>query len=68
MSLFQDKDVKKAIRASVSSAEVEVKEISSKDAVSKALSAPYVALKKTARMAAALLRSLNQPIQRKDMA
>eukprot|EP00957_Ditylum_brightwellii_P127072 9687968-Ditylum_brightwellii.AAC.1 len=40
VSLFQDKDAKKVIRASVSSAEV-VKESSSKEAVSKALSAPY---------------------------
>eukprot|EP00957_Ditylum_brightwellii_P015889 1196907-Ditylum_brightwellii.AAC.1 len=68
MSLFQDKDVKKAIRASVSSVGVEVKESSSKDAVSKALSTPYVAPKKTTSMAAALLRSLNQPTPKKDLA
>ena len=68
MSLFKDEDVKKAIRASVSSVEVEVKESSSKDAVSKALSAPYVAPKKTANLAASLLRQLSQPIPRKDLA
>jgi hypothetical protein len=67
MSLFQDKDVKKAIRASVSSAEVVI-EPSSKEAVSKALSAPYVAPKKTAKLAASLLRQLSQPIPRKDLA
>eukprot|EP00957_Ditylum_brightwellii_P192598 14663749-Ditylum_brightwellii.AAC.1 len=66
MSLFQNEDVKKAIRASVSLVKVEVKESSSKDAVSKALSTPYVAPKKTASVAAALLRSLNQPIPKKD--
>ena len=67
MSLFQDKDVKKAIRASVSSVEV-VKESSSKEAVSKALSAPYVAPKKTANLAVSLLRQLSQPIPKKDLA
>eukprot|EP00957_Ditylum_brightwellii_P089627 6825993-Ditylum_brightwellii.AAC.1 len=67
MSLFQDKDVKKAIRASVSSVEV-VKESSSKEAVSKALSAPYVAPKKTANLAASLLRQHSQPILKKDLA
>ena len=69
MSLFQDKDVKKAkaIRASVSSVEV-VKEPSSKEAVSKALSAPYVAPKKTANLAASLLCQLSKPIPRKDLA
>eukprot|EP00957_Ditylum_brightwellii_P035161 2665939-Ditylum_brightwellii.AAC.1 len=46
MSLFQDKDVKKAIRASVFSVEV-VKESSSKEEVSNALSASYVAPKKS---------------------
>eukprot|EP00957_Ditylum_brightwellii_P129327 9865881-Ditylum_brightwellii.AAC.1 len=68
MSLFQDEDVKKAIRASLSLVEVNVKESSSKDAVSKALSVPYVAPKKTVSMAAALLRSLNQPIPKKNIA
>eukprot|EP00957_Ditylum_brightwellii_P194261 14795193-Ditylum_brightwellii.AAC.1 len=68
MSLFQDKDVKKAIRASVSSFEVEVKESTSKDVVFKALSVPYSVPKKTASMTAALLRSLGQPIPKKDMA
>eukprot|EP00957_Ditylum_brightwellii_P196535 14974508-Ditylum_brightwellii.AAC.1 len=46
MSLFEDEDVKNAIRASVSSVEVAVKALPLKDAVSQALSAPYVALKK----------------------
>eukprot|EP00957_Ditylum_brightwellii_P151642 11547984-Ditylum_brightwellii.AAC.1 len=68
MSLFQNKDVKKAIRTSVSSVEVEVKESSSKEAVSKALSVPYVAPMKTASMTAALLRSLKQPTQQNDLA
>ena len=67
MSLFQDEDVKKAIRASVSSAEVVI-EPSSKEAVSKALSAPYEAPKKTANLAATILRNLGQPIPRKDLA
>eukprot|EP00957_Ditylum_brightwellii_P048829 3704632-Ditylum_brightwellii.AAC.1 len=68
MSLFQNKDVKKAIMASVFSVDVEVKESLSKEAVSKALSAPYVAPKKAASMAAALLRQLSQPITKKDIA
>eukprot|EP00957_Ditylum_brightwellii_P045747 3470761-Ditylum_brightwellii.AAC.1 len=41
MSLFDDEDVKKAIRASVSSVEVNVKALPPKDAASQALSAPY---------------------------
>eukprot|EP00957_Ditylum_brightwellii_P014710 1109350-Ditylum_brightwellii.AAC.1 len=41
MSLFNDEDVKKAIRASVSSVEVDVKALPPKDAVSQALSMPY---------------------------
>eukprot|EP00957_Ditylum_brightwellii_P035423 2685952-Ditylum_brightwellii.AAC.1 len=66
MSLFQDKDVKKAIRASVSSIEVEVKVSPPKNRVSQALSAPYVAPKKTANnFTATLLCSRNQPIPRK---
>ena len=68
MSLFQDKDVKKAIRASVSSVEVEVKESPSKDAVSKARSVPYVAPKKSVNLAAAIMRSLSQPIPNRDIA
>eukprot|EP00957_Ditylum_brightwellii_P093816 7144127-Ditylum_brightwellii.AAC.1 len=43
MSLFEDKDVKKAIRASASSVEIAVKVLLSKDAVSQALSTLYVA-------------------------
>eukprot|EP00957_Ditylum_brightwellii_P163379 12439520-Ditylum_brightwellii.AAC.1 len=68
MSLFQDEDVKKAMRASVSSVEVEVKESLSKEAVSSALSAPYLASKKTVSMTEALLRSLKQPILKNDLA
>eukprot|EP00957_Ditylum_brightwellii_P157732 12005755-Ditylum_brightwellii.AAC.1 len=65
MPLFKDEDVKKAIRASVSLAEVEVKESPPKDAVSQALSALYVASKKSVNLAASLLRSLNSPIHRR---
>eukprot|EP00957_Ditylum_brightwellii_P113367 8644321-Ditylum_brightwellii.AAC.1 len=66
MSLFKDKDVKKTIRDSVSLVEVAVKVSPPKVAVSQVLSAPYVALKKSAvNLAATLLRSLNQPISRK---
>eukprot|EP00957_Ditylum_brightwellii_P089016 6778837-Ditylum_brightwellii.AAC.1 len=43
MFLFKGEDVKKAIRASVSSVKVAVKVLPPKDAVSQALSAPYVA-------------------------
>eukprot|EP00957_Ditylum_brightwellii_P061782 4688637-Ditylum_brightwellii.AAC.1 len=68
MSLFQDEDVKKAIRASVSSVEVEVKESPSKDAVSKALSTPYAAQKKSVNLAAAIMCYLNQPIPKRDIA
>eukprot|EP00957_Ditylum_brightwellii_P071031 5397752-Ditylum_brightwellii.AAC.1 len=66
MSLFEDKDVKKAIRASVSSIEVAVKELPPKIAVSQALSVPYVAPKKPVNLAVAIMCSLNLPIQRKD--
>eukprot|EP00957_Ditylum_brightwellii_P201173 15324392-Ditylum_brightwellii.AAC.1 len=59
MSLFEDEDVKKAIRASVSSVEVTVKVLPLKDAVSKALSVPYVAPKKLINLVAALMCSLN---------
>eukprot|EP00957_Ditylum_brightwellii_P069692 5292652-Ditylum_brightwellii.AAC.1 len=59
MSLFEGKDVKKAIRASVSSVEVAVKVLPPKDAVSQALSTPYVAPKKSVNLAAAIMRSLN---------
>eukprot|EP00957_Ditylum_brightwellii_P110927 8460511-Ditylum_brightwellii.AAC.1 len=64
MSLFNDKGIKKAIRASVSSVEVDVKVSQPKDAVSQALSMPCVAPKKTANLAAIILRSLNSPIPR----
>eukprot|EP00957_Ditylum_brightwellii_P025045 1894948-Ditylum_brightwellii.AAC.1 len=68
MSLFKDEDVKKAIRASVSSVEVDVKVSPPKDAVSQALSATYVAPKKTASLAATLLCSLNLPIPKRHIA
>eukprot|EP00957_Ditylum_brightwellii_P079213 6024584-Ditylum_brightwellii.AAC.1 len=41
MSLFKDEDVKKAIRAPVSSIEVAVKVLPPNDIVTQALSAPY---------------------------
>eukprot|EP00957_Ditylum_brightwellii_P065613 4976278-Ditylum_brightwellii.AAC.1 len=65
ISLFKDEDVKKTIRAYVSSVEVAVKVSLPKDIVTQALSAPYVALKKPVNMAAALLCSLNLPVPRK---
>eukprot|EP00957_Ditylum_brightwellii_P121548 9270293-Ditylum_brightwellii.AAC.1 len=65
MSLFKDEDVKKAIRASVSSAEVAVKVLQPKNAVSQALSTPHVAHKKPINLVAALMRSLNLPVPRK---
>eukprot|EP00957_Ditylum_brightwellii_P087375 6650857-Ditylum_brightwellii.AAC.1 len=68
MSLFEDEDVKKAIRASVSSVEVEVKVLPPKSAVSEALSAPYVAPKKPINLIAALMHSLNLPVPRKGKA
>eukprot|EP00957_Ditylum_brightwellii_P170974 13014935-Ditylum_brightwellii.AAC.1 len=64
-SLFKDEDVKKAIRSSVSVAEVAVKELPPNNKVTQALSMPYVAPKKPVKMAAALLRSLNLPIKKK---
>eukprot|EP00957_Ditylum_brightwellii_P136935 10443018-Ditylum_brightwellii.AAC.1 len=65
MSLFDDEDVKKAIKASVSSVEVAVKVSPSKNAGSQALSTPYVAPKKTANLVTSLLCSLNLPIPRR---
>eukprot|EP00957_Ditylum_brightwellii_P162746 12393332-Ditylum_brightwellii.AAC.1 len=65
MYLFKDENAKKAIRVSVSSVEVAVKVLTPKDAVSQALSVPYVAPKKPVNLAAALLRSLNLPVPRK---
>eukprot|EP00957_Ditylum_brightwellii_P125007 9529295-Ditylum_brightwellii.AAC.1 len=65
MSLFEDKDVKKATRASVSSVEVVVKVLMPKDAVSQALSAPYVAPKNSTNLVAALMCSLSLPVPRK---
>eukprot|EP00957_Ditylum_brightwellii_P069354 5265059-Ditylum_brightwellii.AAC.1 len=64
MSLFEDEDVKKAIKASVSSVEVAVKVSSPKEAVSQALSAPYATPKKLVNLAAAIMRSLNLPVPR----
>eukprot|EP00957_Ditylum_brightwellii_P140777 10723938-Ditylum_brightwellii.AAC.1 len=54
MSLFADEDVQKAIRASVSAVEMELKVLPLKDIVTQALNTPYVALKKPVNMAAAL--------------
>eukprot|EP00957_Ditylum_brightwellii_P096440 7345438-Ditylum_brightwellii.AAC.1 len=65
MSLFEDEDVKKAIRASVSSVEVVVKVLPPKEPVSQALSAPYVAPKKSVNLAVAIMHSLNLPVPRK---
>eukprot|EP00957_Ditylum_brightwellii_P103184 7864196-Ditylum_brightwellii.AAC.1 len=65
MSLFEDENVKKAIRAFVSLVEVAVKVLLPKDAVTQAPSAPYVAPKKPVNMAAALLCSLNSPVPKK---
>eukprot|EP00957_Ditylum_brightwellii_P165988 12637548-Ditylum_brightwellii.AAC.1 len=65
MSLFKDEDMKKAIRASVSSVEVTVKVCPPKDAVSQALSTPYVTPKKPINLAAAIMHSLSLPVPRK---
>eukprot|EP00957_Ditylum_brightwellii_P065172 4943113-Ditylum_brightwellii.AAC.1 len=53
MFIIEDEDVKKAIRASVSSVEVTIKVLPPKDAVTQALSAPCVAPKKPVNMTAA---------------
>eukprot|EP00957_Ditylum_brightwellii_P005814 442646-Ditylum_brightwellii.AAC.1 len=68
VSLFKDKDVKKAIRVSVSSIEVAVKVLLPTETVSRALSTPYVAPKNPINLAAALMRSLNLPVPRKGEA
>eukprot|EP00957_Ditylum_brightwellii_P008175 619100-Ditylum_brightwellii.AAC.1 len=65
MSLFNEKGMKKAIRASVSSNKVAVKVLLPKEAVSQALRAPYVALKKLVNLAAAIMCSLSLLVQRK---
>eukprot|EP00957_Ditylum_brightwellii_P114274 8712924-Ditylum_brightwellii.AAC.1 len=65
MSLFEDEDIKRAIRASVSASEVIEIVLPAKDSVTQALSTTYVAPKKPVNMAAALLCSLNLPIPRK---
>eukprot|EP00957_Ditylum_brightwellii_P096528 7351089-Ditylum_brightwellii.AAC.1 len=62
MFLFEDEDAKKAIRTSVSSIEVTVKVLPSKEVVSQALSTPYVAPKNPINLAAALICSLNSPV------
>eukprot|EP00957_Ditylum_brightwellii_P027187 2054726-Ditylum_brightwellii.AAC.1 len=61
MPLFEDEGVKKAIRASVSVAEVIEIVSSAKDKVTQSFSTPYVAQKWQVIMAAALLCSLNLP-------
>eukprot|EP00957_Ditylum_brightwellii_P118333 9025164-Ditylum_brightwellii.AAC.1 len=60
LSPFEDEDVKKAIRASVSAAEVIEIGLPAKDMVNQALSAPYVAQQRQVNMAAALLHSLKE--------
>eukprot|EP00957_Ditylum_brightwellii_P071236 5415135-Ditylum_brightwellii.AAC.1 len=65
MSLFKDKDMKKAIRTSVSSVEVAVKVLPPKEAVSQALIAPYMAPKKSVNLASAITHSMNLPVPRK---
>eukprot|EP00957_Ditylum_brightwellii_P151945 11570586-Ditylum_brightwellii.AAC.1 len=55
MSLFEDEDIKKAIRASVSAAEEIEIVLPAKDKVTQALSVLYVAPKKPVNMAAAFL-------------
>eukprot|EP00957_Ditylum_brightwellii_P207397 15352823-Ditylum_brightwellii.AAC.1 len=65
MCLFEDKDVKKAIRASVASVEVAVKVSPPKEAVSQALSAPYVEPKKSVNLTVANMHSLDLPVPRK---
>eukprot|EP00957_Ditylum_brightwellii_P146335 11142486-Ditylum_brightwellii.AAC.1 len=65
MSLFEYKDVKKAIRASVPLVEVAVKVLPPKEAVSQALNVPYVAPKRTINLVAAIMHSLSLPVPRK---
>eukprot|EP00957_Ditylum_brightwellii_P202447 15330217-Ditylum_brightwellii.AAC.1 len=65
MSLFKDWDVKKVIRACISSVEVAVKVSPPKDRESHALSAPYMALKKSVNLAATIMCSLNSHIPRR---
>eukprot|EP00957_Ditylum_brightwellii_P181301 13811233-Ditylum_brightwellii.AAC.1 len=67
MSLFKDKDVKKAIRTSVSSIEVTVKVLPAKDIVTQALSMPYVAPKKPINLKAGLMCSLILPVPKKNV-
>eukprot|EP00957_Ditylum_brightwellii_P020264 1529259-Ditylum_brightwellii.AAC.1 len=62
MFLFKDEDVKRAIRASVSSVEVAVKVSLPKDVVSQTLSAPYVEPKNSINIVAVLICSLNLPV------
>eukprot|EP00957_Ditylum_brightwellii_P112708 8591411-Ditylum_brightwellii.AAC.1 len=68
MYLFEDKDVKKAIRASVCSVEVAVKVLPPNEAVSQALRTFYVAPKNPINLAAPIIHSLNSPVPRKDLA
>eukprot|EP00957_Ditylum_brightwellii_P103547 7889307-Ditylum_brightwellii.AAC.2 len=66
VSLFEDEDIKKAIRTSVSAAEVIDLVLPVRDMVSKALSAPYVAPKRQVNIASALLCSLKLPNRRRS--
>eukprot|EP00957_Ditylum_brightwellii_P173341 13197699-Ditylum_brightwellii.AAC.1 len=64
MYLFKDEDLKKAIRAYVSAAEVIELVSPAKDMVSQALNAPYVAPKRQVNMSSALLNSLHSSNRR----
>eukprot|EP00957_Ditylum_brightwellii_P123665 9427917-Ditylum_brightwellii.AAC.1 len=65
MSLFKDENVKKAIRVSVSTAEIIEIVSPAKDKVTQVLSTPYMAPKKQVNMAATLMCSLNSPNKKK---
>eukprot|EP00957_Ditylum_brightwellii_P050103 3798182-Ditylum_brightwellii.AAC.1 len=64
MSLFKNKDVKKAIRASVSLAEVIENGSPAKEAAKPGGSAPYVAPKRQISMSAVLQHYLKFPTTR----
>eukprot|EP00957_Ditylum_brightwellii_P057546 4363603-Ditylum_brightwellii.AAC.1 len=64
MSLFEDEDVKKAIRASVPVVKVIEIVVPAKEKVTQALSSPYMAPKKPINLAAALMHSLNLPTKK----
>eukprot|EP00957_Ditylum_brightwellii_P150143 11433749-Ditylum_brightwellii.AAC.1 len=68
VSLFEDEDVKKAIRASVSSTEVIKLVLPAEKKGTQALGMPFVAPKKQVNMTAALLCCLNLPNKNKGEA